>query len=102
MIPAGCESSFNLYGLSYRINAYLLLVLTLALELDLTVNESKKCIVRSDSDIITGMDLCTTLSDKDVSGDNCLSVALLCTKSLGFGVTTVLGGTHSFLVSKEL
>ena len=39
---------------------------------------------------------------KNVAGENCLSVALLRTKSLGLGLTTVLGGTHSLLMSEEL
>jgi hypothetical protein len=48
------------------------------------------------------MDLSTALSDKNIAGENGLSVAFLRTKSLGLGLTAVLGRTHSLLMSEEL
>jgi len=72
------------------------------LELNAAVNESKECVVRSAANIVTGMDLCTSLSDDDVSGDNCLTVSLLNTKSLGFAVTAVLCRTNTFVVYELL
>ena len=48
------------------------------------------------------MNSSASLSDDDIAGDNGLTVGLLNAKSLGLGITTVLGRTYAFLVSKEL
>ena len=85
-----------------RINADLLLGRTDSLILYETVDLSKKSVVRSDSDIVTGMDLRAALPYDDVACDYALTVALLSSESLGLGLTTVLGGTHSLLMSEEL
>jgi hypothetical protein len=48
------------------------------------------------------MDSCSSLSYEDVAGENCLTVSSLNAKALGFAVTTVLCGTDTLLMSKEL
>ena len=87
---------------SVSVNAYLLLSLCLLLELNLTVNESEESIILADTNIVTGMYCCTSLSDNDVAGLYGLTVGLLNTKSLGFAVTTVLCRTNTLFMSKEL
>ena len=84
------------------VNANLLLVLCLLLELNLSVNESKKCIVLADTDIVAGMDSSTSLSYDNVTCKHGLTVSLLYAKALGLTVTAVLGRTDTLLMSKEL
>jgi hypothetical protein len=44
----------------------------------------------------------SALSDKNISCDNALTVSLFRTKTLGLGVTAVLGGADALLVSEKL
>ncbi len=88
----------NLVG----VNADLLLASCLVLELDLTVDQSEEGVVCAHADIVAGMNSSASLSDDDIAGDNRLTVGLLNAKSLGLGITTVLGGAHALLMSKEL
>ena len=48
------------------------------------------------------MDFGSALSDKDVAGEDKLSVGSLGTKTLRLAVATVLGGTDSFFMSKKI
>jgi hypothetical protein len=48
------------------------------------------------------MNLGPALSVENIAGLDKLSVCSLGTKSLGIGVTAVLGGAHSFMVCEEL
>ena len=72
------------------------------LKLYLTVDKSKKSIILTDTNVVTGMDSCSSLSYEDVAGENCLTVSSLNAKALGFAVTTVLGRTDTLLMSEEL
>jgi hypothetical protein len=45
---------------------------------------------------------CAALSVKNVAGLDKLAVSLLGAKSLSIGITTVLGGSHSLFMGKEL
>ncbi len=87
---------------SLSVNADLFLVLRLMLKLDLTLNQSKQRIIRTDTDILAGVDRCASLSDDNVAGKNVCTVCFLHAKALGFAVTTVLGRTDTLLVSEEL
>ncbi len=84
------------------VNADLLLATCLVLKLYLTIDESEEGMVGAHADVVAGMNSCASLSDDDIAGDNGLAVGLLNTKSLGLTVTTVLGRTYAFLMSKEL
>ena len=84
------------------VNANLLSTTGDMLELNNTVDESKESVVGADAYVVTGMDLCATLSYKDVAGDNGLTVTLLNTETLGLRITTVLGRTNALLVGEEL
>ena len=84
------------------VNADLLLASSLVLELDLTVDQSEEGVVGAHANIVAGMNSGSSLSDDDIAGDNGLTVGLLNAKSLGLGITTVLGRTHALLMSKEL
>ena len=87
---------------SVGVNADLLLATSLVLELDLTVDQSEEGVVGTHTDVVAGMNSGASLSDDDIAGDNGLTVGLLNAKSLGLGITTVLGRTHALLMSKEL
>jgi hypothetical protein len=116
ILPHGCQrlqhrektkedaffaSSFCL-GRLFSVNADLLLALRLLLKLNLTVDQSEQSIVRTDTDILAGVNCGASLSDDDIAGDNLLTVRLLYAKALRFAVTAVLGRTDTFFVSKEL
>ena len=72
------------------------------LELNGAADKCKESIVRTDTYIVTGMDLGTTLSNQNVTCKNRLSVSLLYAETLGLGITTVFSRTYALLVSKEL
>ena len=77
--------------LFYSVNAYLFTVFAHALELNLTVDKSEKSIILTSANVVTGMDVCTSLLYEDVTGKNELTVSALNTKSLGLRVTAVTG-----------
>ena len=72
------------------------------LELYLSVDKIEKGIVSSASHVVTGMDLGAALTNENVTCGNRLTVCLLYAKSLGLGVTAVLGRTNTFFMSKKL
>ena len=65
------------------------------LKLYLTVDKSEKCIILTDTDIVTGMNGCSSLSYDNVAGYYCLSVSLLNAKALRLTVTAVLCRTYT-------
>ena len=79
-----------------------LLVLTYALKAKDSVGQSIQGIITADAYIEAGMNAGAALSVKNVAGFDELSVGLLGAKSLGIGITTVLGGSHSLFMGKEL
>ena len=89
----------NLHLLSdFFVNRDLLAVLAHALELYLAVNEGEQGIVLTLTNVGTGVDLSSALSDKDVAGQNELTICSLGTKTLGLAIATVLGRTHTFFM----
>ena len=84
------------------VNADLLLVLILALELDLTVNQSEESVILADTDIVAGMDSGAALSDNDIAGNDGLTVSLLYAKALRLTVATVLSRTDTFFMCEKL
>lgn len=72
------------------VNAYALAVTAHTLKLDLAVDQSKKCIVAAAADIDARMNLSATLTDKDVAGEDKLTVCALYAKALGLTITSVL------------
>ena len=79
-----------------------LLVLTYALEAKDAVGQSIQGVIAADAYIKAGVDAGAALSVKDVAGLDELAVSFLGAKSLGIGITTVLGGSHSLFMGKEL
>ena len=82
------------------VNADLFAILAVTLELNLTVNESEKGIVRTLAYVVARMNVGSALSDKNVAGKNKLTVSSLDAESLRFGITAVTGRTHTFFMSK--
>ena len=87
---------------SVGVNAYALSAARDVLEFDLTVNKSKKGIVCSDSDIVAGMNVSSSLANEDISCRYSLTVGTLYAEALGLTVASVLGRTDTFFVCKEL
>ncbi len=72
------------------------------LEAHEAVGQSEERIVRSASDIDTGMNLGPALSDKDITGDNRLPICSLDAETLRLAVPSVLRGADALFMSKEL
>ena len=92
----------DIYRKLFGVNTDALFAAGNVLEFHLAVYKSVKCVVRTDTDIHTGMNVRSALSDNDITGDNRLSVRLFDSKALGFAVTTVLCRTDALFVSEEL
>ena len=73
-----------------RINAGALSVFAHALKTDNAVYLSEERIIRAATYVVAGMDVSTSLLDKDVAGKYELTVSTLDAKTLGLGITTVL------------
>jgi hypothetical protein len=80
----GLFSSGSL-GISHADN----MATTLGAELNLAFGQSEQSVVTAAGDIIAWMEMSTTLTHDDVSGDNPLATELLHTETLRVGVTTV-------------
>ena len=87
---------------SVSVYANLLLTVCLVLKLNSTVNKSEECIILTDTNVVTGMNSSASLSNKNVTCENCLAVCSLYAETLGLRVTTVLCRTYALLMSKEL
>ena len=93
---------FSALDKSVGVNADLLLVLILALELDLAVNQSEESVILADTDIVAGMDSGAALSDNDIACNDGLTVSLLYAKALRLTVATVLSRTDTFFMCEKL
>lgn len=90
-----CESLVFLFHvcrlLLNRVNRNLFLVFAHSLKLNRAVDQGKEGIVRTNANIIAGMDMRASLAVKDIAGKNKLTVRSFRAKALGFGITAVLG-----------
>lgn len=82
------------------INAHLLLISALALELHNSVFEGKQGVVAADSDVVTGMDFRSALAHDDAPRKYVLTVLTLYAEALCVTVSTVVGGTRTFFMSE--
>ena len=82
--------------------ADLLLGFGLLLELNSTVDQSIQSVILAYANVFACANSGSSLSDDDIAGNDGLTVCFLYAKTLGLTVTTVLGGTDTFLMSKEL
>jgi hypothetical protein len=97
-----CEATPFFGKLLLSVHRALLAILTHALELDLTVDQSKQGVIAADTNIVTGMNVRASLANQDVASQNELTVSALHAQTLGLGVTAVLGGAAALLMGKEL
>ena len=97
------RSSFkNIWLLFNSVNADFLAALAEALKLNLAVNEGEEGIVRTLANAVARMNVGSALSYKDVACKDELTVRSLSAESLGFRITAVLCGTHTFFMSEQL
>lgn len=87
---------------SVSVNAYLFAILIKALKFYLTVDRCEERVIGALLNVVAGVDLGASLSYEDIARKYVLSVGTLNSESLGFAVASVLGGTHTFFMSKEL
>ena len=73
----------------FVVNAYALETAVLRLETDDAVDLGVKGIILTDTDVGAGMEMSAALPDKDIAGENELTVSALGPKTLGLGLTTV-------------
>ena len=73
----------------FVVNAYALETAVLRLETDDAVDLGVKGIILTDTDVGAGMEMSAALPDKDIAGENELTVSALGPKTLGLGPTTV-------------
>ena len=94
----------QLFGSSFGlgIDADLLALLVVTLELHDTVHLCIQSIVIADADILARMELSATLTNENVTRQDELTICALHAKALRMAVTAVTGGAHSLLVSEEL
>ena len=112
MVPGFCRNVYKsrltenlsptIELLLYRIDRSLFAVLAHSLESEDTVAGRKERIVAALADIGAGMDLGTSLTNQYVAREDELTVASLDAKTLGFGISAVLGGAHTFFMSEKL
>ena len=90
-------------GLSLdSVNADLLLILGLLLELNLTLDQSEQGVILADANIVAGMDGRASLTNDNATGADGLTVGSLNTKTLRLAIAAVLGRTYALFVSEEL
>ena len=89
---------FTLVG----VNADLLLVSALLLELNLARDESEQGVILAQTNIVAGMDGGASLTNDNAAGSYGLTVCCLNTKTLGLAIAAILGRTNALLVGEEL
>ena len=100
--PTAAAELFLRELLLHCINADFLAGLAKAFKLHFAVNEREQRIVGTLADVVARMDVGTALLDKNVAGKHELTVGTFHTESLGFGITAVTGGTHTFFMREKL
>ena len=88
--------------LLHGVDADLFLAALNHFEFDFAIDQGEQRVIGTDADTVTGKYGSSSLTDQDVAGLHDLTVALLGAQALGLAVTAVLGGTHTFFMSKEL
>ena len=84
------------------VNRNLLTVTAETLEANNAVNLCEQGVIRTDADIYARMDVSAALANQNVACRYYLTISTLNAESLGFGVTTVLGGTYALFMSEKL
>ena len=84
------------------VNANLLLISAEALELYSSINQSEQSVIRTLAYVVASVDMCASLSNENATCGYYLQVSALNAKSLGLGITAVLGRTHTFFMSEIL
>ena len=69
-----------------------------AVEANLAVDERKDGVVATEADVATGKELCATLADDDVTGDDSLVTEFLHAEALADAVASVLDASLSFFM----
>ena len=91
---------FLCLNLCVGINASLFFISAQSFVPNNTVNKRKQRIVLADTYVCAGVNLRTSLTNENVAGKNCLTVATLRAKTFCLTVSTVVGGTGTFLMSE--
>ena len=88
--------------LNVSVNGNLLSVAAYALKLYLAVNHSEQSVIGASAYVVSGVDVSSALSYKNIAREHELTVRALNAKSFGLGVTTIFGGTHSLFMCEKL
>lgn len=79
------------------LHAALLAALAHALKADGAVNQSKQGIIAALANVLTRLNVGATLTNKDVAGQNELTICTLCAQTLSRRITAVLGAAYALL-----
>ena len=96
------RACFSQSLLLYSVNTDLLAVSAEALKTDNAVDGGINRIVAANTGADTGMDMSAALTHEDIAGQNKLTVSTLHAKTLGLGITAVLGGAAALFMGKKL
>ena len=89
--PEGCLFNYQLLG---GVDRDLLAVLAQTLETDNAVGLGKQSVIGAHTDVGAGVDVGAALANKNVAGENELTISALGAKTLGLG-TPVSSSIHS-------
>jgi len=93
------EDSFYLTRLSSRVNTYSFFVSTKLFKSDNAINLSEQRVVPAASDVGTGMNSCTKLSDDNAAGGYVLTAEFFNASPLPDRVASIPGAPPCFLMS---
>ncbi len=82
----------------FRVNGYLHFQFGNHLELHFSVNESKKSVILSETDVIAGTEFSSSLTNKNISRKDGFSSETFYSESLRIGIPTVLRRSATFLM----
>jgi hypothetical protein len=85
-----------------RVYTYLTVFTTFALESDATGDLGKQGIVPANAYVRTGMEVSTSLANKDAACSNYLTIVAFYAKTFGFAIPSVPGATNTFFMGKKL
>src|SRR5258708_36207172 len=71
-------------------------------ELDIAVNQRKERMIASHANIVSGLNLCTTLAYNNAASRYQLPIVAFHTQHLGVTIPAVAGATHTFFMCHDL
>src|SRR6266700_5768051 len=71
-------------------------------KLDIAIDQSEQRMVTTNANVISRLDLRSTLADNDAASSNKLTIITFHTQHFGLAIPTIAGATHTFLMCHGL